>query len=170
MVGVFLALGIIGGISILGTGGLLSQSANSADGGAPALDAPQAELLAPAPEADFVEPPLAPEPEDAPQPLPAERVADVDAPAEVVEEAAAAGEAALEQEAPIIPEVDLQVEQVDLAKDVGLPAGGALTRIFSILVLSASFPLNMTLHIGWPKYIDECNRFKLWSSAWIRQY
>ena len=143
IVGVFLALGIIGGISILGTGGLLSQSANSADGGAPALDAPQAELLAPAPEADFVEPPLAPEPEDAPQPLPAERVADVDAPAEVVEEAAA-GEAAPEQEPPIIPQVDLQVEQVDLANDVGLPARD-LTRIFSILVLSAGVGLAVML-------------------------
>ncbi len=146
IVGVFLALGIIGGISILGTGGLLSQSANIADDGAPALDAPQAELLAPAPEADFVEPALAPEPEDAPQPLPAERVADVDAPAEVVEEAAAAGEAAPEQEAPIIPErVDIQVEQVDLANDVGLPAREDLTRIFSILILSVGVGIAVML-------------------------
>ncbi len=144
IVGVFLALGIIGGISILGTGGLLSQSANSADDGAPALDAPQAELLAPAPEAELVEPPLAPEPEDAPQPLPAERVADVDAPAEVVEEAAAAGEASPEQEAPIISEVDLQVEQVDLAND-GLPAREDLTRIFSILILSVGVGIAVML-------------------------
>ena len=138
IVGVFLALGIIGGISILGTGGLLSQ-ANSADGGAPALDAPQAELLAPAPEADFVEPPLAPEPEEAPEPVAAERVADVDAPAEIVEEGAAAGdEAARVQEAPIIPElVDIQVGQVEFPDDVSIAAREDLTRIFSILILSA---------------------------------
>ena len=145
IVGVFLALGIIGGISILGTGGLLSQSANIADDGAPAFDAPQAELLVPAPEEDFVEPPLAPEPEeDAPQPLPAERIA-VDAPAEVVEEAAEAGAAAPEQEAPIISEVDLQVEQVDLANDVGLPAREDLTRIFSILILSVGVGIAVML-------------------------
>ncbi len=144
IVGVFLALGIIGGISILGTGGLLSQSANIADDGAPAFDAPQAELLVPALEEDFVEPPLAPEPEeDAPQPLPAERIA-VDAPAEVVEEAAA-GEAAPEQEAPIISEVDLQVEQVDLANDVVLPAREDLTRIFSIVILSVGIGIAVML-------------------------
>ncbi len=150
IVGVFLALGIIGGISILGTGGLLSQSANSADGGAPALDAPQAEFLAPAPEAELVEPPLALEPEDAPEPLPAERVADVDAPAELVEaeivEEAAAGQAPVDQEAPIIPErVDIQVEQVDLANDVGLPARDDLTRIFSILILSVGVGIAVML-------------------------
>lgn len=144
IVGVFLALGIIGGISILGMGGLLSQSANSANDGAPAFDAPQAELLAPAPEAELVEPPLAPEPEDAPQPMPAERVADVDAPAEMVEEAAA-GEAPRDQEAPIIPEVDFQVEQVDLANDGGLPAREDLTRIFSILILSAGVGIAVML-------------------------
>lgn len=148
IVGVFLALGIIGGISILGTGGLLSQSATRADDGAPALDAPQAELLAPAPEAELVEPPLAPE--DAPQPLPAERVADVEAPAELVEaeivEEAAAGQAPLDQDAPIIPErVDIQVEQVDLANDIVLPAREDLTRIFSILILSVGVGIAVML-------------------------
>ena len=151
MVGVFLALGIIGGISILGTGGLLSQSANSAEDGAPAFDAPQAELLAPAPEAGLVEPQLAPEPEEAPQPLPAERVADVDAPAElveadIVEEVAAAGEAARDQEAPIIPEiVDIPVEQVDLGNDGGLRAREDLTRIFPILILSVGVGIAVML-------------------------
>ncbi len=150
IVGVFLALGIIGGISILGTGGLLSQSVTRADDGAPALDAPQAELLAPAPEAELVEPPLAPEPEDAPELLPAERVGDVEAPAELVEaeivEEAAGGEAPVDQEAPIIPErVDIQVEQVDLANDVVLPARDDLTRIFSILILSVGVGIAVML-------------------------
>ncbi len=147
IVGVFLALGIIGGISILGTGGLLSQSTSSgAADVAPALDAPQAEFLAPAPEAELVEPPLDPEPEDAPEPVAAERVADVDVPAEIVEEVAAAGEAARDQEAPIIPEiVDIPVEQVDLANEVGLPAREDLTRIFSILILSAGVGIAVML-------------------------
>lgn len=142
--GILLALGVVGGLSILGGGSLVSLTASDgAPDVAPGFEAPQAEPLAPLPRDEA---PIAPKLEAEPQLPQAERAADLEMPADGIEEDLGEGVAAPANEADLVAEMaEIQAAPVELADEPGIRGRQDLTSIFSILILSVGVGIAVML-------------------------